>query len=46
VLSNNADLRNTEFHNAPMLYSVFFHPAARDRTAFLIYISGYINGYG
>jgi hypothetical protein len=24
VLSNNADLRNTEFHNPLMLYSIFF----------------------
>jgi len=24
VLSNNADLRNTKFHNALMLYAVFF----------------------
>ncbi|HZS21065.1 MAG TPA: hypothetical protein VFA63_08760 [Pseudonocardiaceae bacterium] len=24
MLPNHADLRNTKFHNAPMLYSVFF----------------------
>ncbi len=24
MLSNNADLRNTKFHNALMLYAVFF----------------------
>jgi len=26
VLSKNARFRSTEFHNAPMPYSVFFHP--------------------
>jgi lipoprotein-anchoring transpeptidase ErfK/SrfK len=26
VLSKNAHFRSTEFHNAPMPYSVFFHP--------------------
>ena len=45
MLPNNADLRNTEFHNALMLYAVFSPRSTRPKSL-LIYISGYINGYG